>query len=344
MSNITADKKNNIIKMTVSRYDYTKGSNPLNSRRTDTFTITIPDGYYDKTELLAIINAATDPDITTYQYRFGSGALPTTYPALYSLSSNKKLIIAQYTDLLTQINTPLATNTGVYEYFELTVDSQTLGLLQVLGFQLNTNTTVPSYVERIYCQPYIPQGTPTTTAYTMTNSLSNTTAPIFNGLSGNGMYAPLFYNVNTTTSLFLSLENAISQNRSTYYALSKTDFMYRIPVNCQFGEQIIWQATLDNPSFQPNFNLSQLRITICDQNGVNVDFQGVNWTADVKIDWANNVDTPQNSASQMNMHLMNNRTFDPKTVAQPLSANYDRLFPARADAGTKRPRKFIANG
>ncbi len=331
LANVTSDKKNNIIKVTSTWYNRSINTNPSATRQSNTVTYTIPDRFYDITTLIALLNATTPSGIptgdTTNQYTFGVPA-NVLYPGFTNASIYSPVTVNIYPANLVQA-VAFANNTHVYESFELTCDASTVNASKYLGFQLNTNANIPRNTIKLFCVGYA--SNTNETSYTLSNSVDSVTT--------GAIAAPGSYNMNTTTSLSVSLENSLSQNRSTYYNLSKTDFMYRIPVGVSYGSNILWQATIDTPSYQTNFNLSEVRITIADQDSVNVNFQGAPWEVELKIDWAENADIPGNSAGELTMHNVNQRTFDPRMVNQGVGANYDRLFPERSSGEPIRKRR-----
>lgn len=323
ISNITDAKKNNVLKITTTWYDRSRSTDPSISRQSFTWTITLEDGYYTMPALVAALNAYTDGYPTDgYVYRFGVAASTLT-PGFLIATEYSKFASVQYPAILASA-TAFANNTHVYESFELTVDSSTIGLLKVLGYQLDCVQPISRLVTKIICngKPSNTNGT----EYVLTDTIDGATN-VVDGVDY--MIAPNYYNVNTTDMLYISLENSLSQNRATFTSLGRTDFMARIPVNAAFGSQIIWQATIDYPSYQANLNLSELYITICDEYGVNVDFNGSPWGMDIKIDWAYNADIPDGNANELTMHLLPSSTFDANRVAANLGSQYDRLFPRK---------------
>ena len=330
IANVTADKKNNVIKVTSTWYNRAISTNPTVSRQTTTVTYTIPDKFYDITTLLAYLNATTPtgiPSGDTNIYTFGVPG-DVLHPSFTLEDSYSKVNARVYADTLVQA-VAFASNTHVYESFELTIDSASVNAQKMLGFQLNTNENISRTTAVVYCSAFA--SNTNQTSYLLSNNT---------GTSTDGhLPAPGIYNMNTTSCLYISLENTISQNRSTYYNMSKTDFMYRIPLVSTFGDNVTWQATIDTPSYQTNFNLTELRITVADQDGVNVNFQGSGWDADIKIDWAENADIPGVSAGDLTMHQVNQSTFDPRTVNQGYGAGYDRLFPEQGWSSQQSAKK-----
>lgn len=311
MANITSAKQNNVITIRSNWID-----NTTKLRSFYDVIITLPDKYYTIATLLAYLNLNQTPpsgdSVNIYTLGIPGNQL---YPGFRVDDRYSPAIAFQYASNLTQAGVSLATNTHVYESFELIVNSNTLNLQKVLGFQLGTNQKASTNSLIIFC--YATQSN-ADTVYSIQSS---------SGTSDGSLLAPGLYNMNTITSLSISLENSISQNRNTYYNLTKTDFMYRVPVDVGFGELITWSATLDAPSYQSNFILTEVHITVADEEGVDVNFQGTPWNADIIIQFAENADVPSNSPSDLNMHTMNQKTYDPETVMQGATSNYDRLFP-----------------
>lgn len=270
-----------------------------------TTIMTIPDYYYTIDTLLTYINEnlpTTDSagNVLTFGVKTST---TTTEPAMYYRNLYDNLHIAGYADSLTQA-VSYATNTHVYQSFELVIDSETIPLLQGLGFIINDRLTTSYPPIVMHCTGFESSGT---TQYVINATQQWTTGYSFNSigtqLSANTNYIASFcFDMQYVTTLYASLENAISQNRATYTNLQKTDYLFAIPVNAPYGYPISYQCTVPQRSYMTNMSLSTIHITLCDQYSRNVDFRGADWDMTISIQFGYNDETFGNNAMDLNVH------------------------------------------
>jgi hypothetical protein len=330
--NISSYYKNNIFKL---KFTYIDTTSTLKNIQSITATFTIPNGCYEIADLLEYMNnnffQDNSPGVTgplslgctgtgTVGYTIEGG----TYP--YPTKTN--IILQTFSSIYTQGNS-IDANPFLYQSISVVSDSDTIEFLSLIGVFQDTNATNSGKDLVIQMTPYnIISDDGVTILGTAYNLYSNTfTTQSIDTDTQARFLCPYQYEIYKIRSLYISLENTISQNRVSFNGLTQTDVLYRIPINTRFYEPISFQATIEQFSYVTNLNLTSLTFNIFDQEGRFVNFRGGNWSLDIGVKFAINDDNGVEQASDLNLHLRKNSFLDTQSIINPLNKQQDLLFP-----------------
>lgn len=323
--NISQEIGNNLFKLSTIFYDNTNLTSFPLPTTTITNTFTVPDGYYDIDKLLLLMNTefvnVTNGIYTTF-------ASTINFPAYYYGDGFSNLLFAVYPQIYSQ-TTALVDNSFVLQSIEIVVDSTTLPFLKLLGYAQNTLKQTNSISTIASFSAYADSNDGT--SYTFSGSNFTTDSILVNNIlvPNYSFFLTNFYDMQYVTSIFVSLENTVSQNRATFDNLSQTDFLFRISIPSTFGSDVNFLATLEQKSYVTNINLNNIRITIKDVNGNSVDFRGTNWECDIGIKFGMNEEGDNKQAVDLNIQNSQRALFEPQSVLNTVGKQQDVLFPKR---------------
>ena len=332
--NITASFRNNIFKVKASWLNYV-----TKVTYTYTTTITIPDGYYPITSLLAYLD--TQLLITDES---GNLLSPTgnSLPG-FIFSTYSKLQLSCFPTALTQTNVPLATNTHVYTSFEYVIDNDTIHLMKLLGFVENKEiitATTTNNVDYIFtCTPIVAESsastyyqvTTTNSLYTVNSTYSKTSGDVTTTTAYVGYVAPNMFNLQVVESIYICVENLVSLNRASYDNLNTTDYLFQIPVISPYGNVIYINSIIDRKVSHVNCNFNNLNILLLDQNGDPIDLQGLNYDMTLQFSFGVNIDDVDSgfNANDMSLSKAPIRPIDPDRIMDTYGESRDYLNPNR---------------
>lgn len=289
MCNITAARQNNTLQIRTQYYTYLS-----TTLRSITTTIVIPDGNYSVVSLLDKLNTLVptyddDGNLLTFGV---SGS--TTYP-VFTIDDNTSLIsINQYVANLQQ-STALASNTHIYSSFALLTNSTTIGLMKVLGF-IQDNLHVTSGPDFTFQTNAAASGS--NTIYQVYGN------DIANSSTVGSLESSSLMSLRNLQTVNVCLEDDLCQNIAGYEDLRPSDLLASIPVTASYGDAITWNET------EPNFveisdpNITQFRVVLKDEDGVPIDFRGINWSLTLVTKWGFDDSRPGNDPRQLNMAPM----------------------------------------
>lgn len=280
-------------------------------------TISVPYGNYDFDSLVLYLNSylgfsenvvitygGLPTTITSYQ---GFGAISSVVGTLDTQASVADFVLGKLTfntpDLwnLTQFDTdintvpdiPLACSylvSGVY----LVVDSQTIGLMKMLGFVNNgiNPTLIPGTTDTygfglpVFSKTLNVGGTApnNTTLF----GVKNSSGTIVYGIPDQAIDQDIFSTLEPTNfSDFSGLDELYvhcPQFRTQFLSstnlgpLAASDVIAVIPLNVTFGQKMSYIPAVPLSGNLLNTNISQLDFVITNSNGALLDFHGVNWS------------------------------------------------------------------
>jgi hypothetical protein len=323
--NISSNLNNDTLKFKATYKDATTGA-----VSTTITTVTIPDGNYDIITLINYLNSGIPQyDADNNLLTFGSTDTEN-YPAVSYDTVTSKFIFHQYSALLTQTS-PSATNTHLYLSFSLECDSDTIGLLKMLGFINNNDkiTTGNSFM----LQASVQHGD--TSVYTLN-------ASSYFDLDGSNalLISDYIFNLEAITMLNICYSEDVAQNMSSYDDLRYDDRLYSVPISEPFGGTTIYQC--DYPSFVhvADPTISSITISIRDQIGNLIDFNGSNWDLQLGFEWGFNDTKPGNDPRNADMVEGMFRGPDGTGIAPLNNVNYD-FMTGRSSMATLKRRKTL---
>ncbi len=131
--------------------------------------------------------------------------------------------------------------------------------------------------------------------------------------SGN-LQPPQMLDLSYPRSLNIVSNGIPTTNRSVTPNLSFGNLFANIPVNCNFGEIIYYEPTVSFPIKVSRLNLNSLTITILDENGEVVDFNGSNWQLVLGLNWVLDIGATGDENVYQGRNLLEplfNTAFDP---------------------------------
>lgn len=296
LSNVISTK-NNVIKIIAG------WSNNSTGQFNETLsTITIPQGYYSQEALQSYISSKNDfYDSNNNLLTFGNnttsvnsnGETIYTYPGFDSDTISSKFIIQQFPALLTQTYSTggQSGNTHEYRYFKLVVDKETIGILQLMGFMLNTEKTTKNFDSdyfqndfTVYCEPTYSQNSSgyTTVSYTCyslqeLNANSVSTPGYFYPFNSANCIARYMYDMQPSKSLYVCMDG-INARTIAPWSTQAESILLRVPVDVPYGSCINFSAPILYETVASfNTNISYIHISLKDDRNEFVDFQGTNW-------------------------------------------------------------------
>lgn len=167
---------------------------------------------------------------------------------------------------------------GIYAGKYIIDDSETHGLLHLLGFSSSSNiaSAIPN-------TPFIGWGTPI-----YSRQVASSTEYSFNNVDwGTSATSPTFdtvlpHSISDLTGLD-DLYVHCSQLRTQYmsgaknYPLAPSDTVAVIPINVPFGEKMSFVPNFPLESYLINTNVTQLNFRMTNSNNELLDFQGIDW-------------------------------------------------------------------
>jgi hypothetical protein len=187
-----------------------------------------------------------------------------------------------------QGNTTFASN--IYSGFYLLSNNYD-GLLKTLGFilpgiQLPTATT--KYGFGVYLVPTISSSVNTiSVTYALEPNwlsyMNNTTYP--NILANGNLQPPCLIDLSYPRSLNIISNGIPTTNRSVTPNITFGNLFVNIPVNCNFGEIIYYEPQISFPIKVSRLNLNSFTISILDEHGQVVNFNGSNWQLVLGLNW-----------------------------------------------------------
>ena len=313
--NITDD--NNKLEIFIQKYNST--ATALDSTNTST-VITIANGSYTTTTIVTALNNAilsscaavlrgSNSTQANYYYYNGfrysestSGTEDILEPLVFDSTTgyitfqiptlsimNDSTTLGTYSASTgIQGNSTFASN--IYSGFYL-LGGNYDGLLKTLGFSF-PSFQLPTATSRNGFGVYLK---PTITSANNTISVTYALEPNWVAYMNNSSYPDIFASGNLQPPQMLDLSyprslNIVSNgipttNRSVTPNLSFGNLFANIPVNCNFGEIIYYEPTVSFPIKVSRLNLNSLTITILDENGEVVDFNGSNWQLVLGLNW-----------------------------------------------------------
>lgn len=257
------------------------------------------DLYDEDGNLLGFGNSST--------YLSTSGESLYTYPGFAIDGIQGKMRVQQFPNLLKQVFNGKI-NTHQYRSFELVYDSDTKGLLQLLGFiQNNSNPTNPPFQDfTINCYinttSYNSTSDQTTVTYyceSVQSDNSNSAYP--SDESSDPPYAAcdciarFAYDMQPIKSLYFGVEGIGAKTRAPWGGVLSS-IIARIPVYASSGGPIDYTPPyLYEAKYKANNQISSLSISIRDEENNTVDFNGINWSADILFCFYEQEDTTENT-------------------------------------------------
>jgi hypothetical protein len=216
----------------------------------------------------------------------------------------------------------------VIKQYGLIVDESTLGLLKNMGFQYKTVQNVPQIAPVV--NPQVNYTLVSTNNYLSTYSLMSSYST--GVTTGDTFSLPALYYLDLieVSTIYLALDNTVSQHRVSYDGLRTSDFLLGITVNAAFDNLILYEDTGQRVmSYNSTLNLTVLHIKMYDQLGREIDFRGVPWTCQFLFEFPINTDSLGNgNAADLNMSSI--RPLDRSHVARGYgSQDRDLLFPQK---------------
>lgn len=276
-------------------------------------TVKIPTGHYSITTLLAFLNKDYNCNdfigSTSVSSAFkGLGSVgDTNYPAFFVSSEDPTRICFQGCPLGDYQNptgnppwnkvtyTSSINYTGIY----LIVDSETIPLLQTLGFISTLAATeatilaIGSNFLRVIGFTIKSNGT---TVDSSTYSYSNGT--IKNGVSTNYYKGVCSINLSTSRNIAVILDNISQSGRSSYENFRTSNLLAVIPVLNGYGWRCHYEPSNPFKNIVTNFTVNEIVINLVDADtGVSIDFQGANWTMTLEIEYYQIDNSKKNSTT-----------------------------------------------
>lgn len=275
-------------------------------------TINIPQGQYTPTNLISYLSEYFSLyDGNGNQLTFFSNVVTDSqydYPGMAINSYTGKMQIQLWPLSLQQSYVTTAGNVHQYSKFELTLDSESKGLMQMLGFACNNETNQPVQASSLvlYCEPYTYDQNLgiTTVHYRCYSKTSTVTSYAYETTAENGSvtaYNPstYFYDFQPTRDLFIEFSMLSSKVRAPYTGYNTSSLACRVPVNTGFGEPITFEQRILQTCYMSNISINTITVGIKDYLGNYVDFQGTNWSMDLRLDYFKEMkDDPENAVKE----------------------------------------------
>jgi hypothetical protein len=319
--NISSNLENTILKCKVT---YRNNITQITSSYIT--TLTLPNGYYNIISLVDTLNSLVVQQValvTDFNIFFGNGS--AQYPS-FGYDENFNIFIYQYNDLLSQA-VPIQTNEYAYISFILINDTETIGLLKLLGF-------LPNFVKNfnstdqisLFCQAYNSLGETNYNLYSNYNTSNTVTTTTYITIP-----ATYLADLQSIQMLYICVDNVISQHRNSYDNLRQTDFLLGVPLNVGYNSTFTYVDTgMIIQAYNVNLNLTTLKIKIYDQLGRLVDFRGTTWNMQIVIQFVDNSDA---------LYKIKNPSFNRLKTQEPLSFMRDSLDPRKSVDYVKRNNK-----
>ena len=312
--NITSS--NNQLEILVQKFNDTFTA--LDTTNTSTI-ITIPVGYYNIDELLITVNTAINnvclpllrSDKSSYatKYYYNGFGLPTgDSSAIEPISFNSvdgtvtfKLptlsVLSDKTTTGTYSTTSGITGNSVfanniYSGFYVLNEKYT-GLLSTLGFDVTKNINLPTanihYGFGTQLKPSVSYTNNTisvsyTTNYLFTNMINNANTYTIDSTLGDFMSCCLV-DLSYPQCIHISVDGMSTKNRSSLQQMSSGNLFTTIPIDCSFGDTILYAPMIPFSFGIANFQLNSLTIHTFDQNGKLIDWNHGNWRIHIGINW-----------------------------------------------------------
>jgi len=294
--------KNHTLTVTSTYYVY-------GNLKSSTYTINLSYGYYNITQMLALLNESIPIVENGFLYTFGSTEKDDTdtflYPVFTISSLYGNLTMNFYASLLTQTGySTTSQNPHQYVSFTFDVSNTTYPLQSMLGMLNKSNN------------PTITQNMPLTILCTPTYSGTSCTYSLkgYNGINpgsawvdaenGDGVIYdfPYPFNMQYTDTLYVETPTLSADFRSPYNNLNASSIIGTVPITSTY-QTLNFTEFLFMPKYIKNLSISSLTITIRDEYGNLVDFQGNGWKMVLWIAFAQDADLvqPDVSAQQQNM-------------------------------------------
>lgn len=290
----------------------------LNETVTSDYTITLPEGQYSYSQMLAILNASlpafSDSPYPATVYGLGGTYVPVSPPSNQPVEKspiNSKFIFEQFSNILGQ-TFPGTVAQHIYQSFTIKFSRPSYPLWVMLGLTAIQNPLdqfedVSDYTIPIFVQSRTFDGVDTTIVYDV----------------GDPIFAPYTFNFSGTKNLYVYTNGQIpSSFRSPFDNNNESNLICRVPISVPYGFVIEYQAQNLAWAQVKNLNLSNIQITVFDDFNRRVDFQGANFQCDIMVRFAKDEDALMNVSGTTGLPNSLSRT-TPSDLMHPSAMSYN---------------------